>query len=312
MSLLWRVFAVNVVVVAAGAVALVATPATVSHPVAEAEAIVVAVGIATILAMNLLLLRRVLGPLGRLTRFVRGVRPLEPGGRAEVGRADSDVRTLATAVNEMLDRLEGERRESARRALAAQEAERRRVARELHDEVGQALTAAMLTLGRAGRDLPAQAAEDLADARERVRESLHDVRAIATRLRPDVLEDLGLVSALRALTVDLERGSDLSVQRTFSWEPEASSPEVELVIYRVAQEALTNVARHADATRVWIDLDRQAGEALLRIRDDGRGASHGLDGTGIRGMRERALLVGGQLQVTSGDGVELILRVPLR
>ncbi len=312
MSLFWRVFAVNALVVVAGAVLLMATPATVSHPVATTEAVVLAVGIAAMFAMNLLLLRRVLGPLSRLTRFVRGVRPLEPGARADVGRADHDVQMLADAVNEMLMRLEGERRESAQRALAAQEDERRRVARELHDEVGQALTATMLTLRQAERHVPEGAVAPLAEAREHVRQSLHDVRAIATRLRPDVLDDLGLVSALTALATELERGSDVRVERTLAWDGADAAAEVELVIYRVAQEALTNVARHADAMRVWIELRTDAGEAVLRIHDDGRGAGGAAEGTGIRGMRERALLVGGHLRVGGAAGMEIELRVPVR
>ncbi len=151
------------------------------------------------------------------------------------------MRDVAAAVDEMLDRLEAERRESARRAVAAQEEERMRIARELHDEVGQALTAVMWMV-----DGP---------ARDAVRAALEDVRAIARRLRPVALDDLGLLAALAALTTALQQSSGVRITRTLDRDAAAAlGPDEELVVYRVVQEALTNVVRHADARHASVTL----------------------------------------------------------
>jgi two-component system sensor histidine kinase UhpB len=154
--LLWRVFATNAVVLAVATLLLVLTPATVSFPIALAELVVLVGGLGAMLALDLALLRRALGPLRRLTATMRRVDPLRPGGRAAVSTSDPDVAELTEAFNEMLDRLELERRESALRALSAQEGERGRIARELHDEVGQVLTAVVLQLDRVHRGVDAQ------------------------------------------------------------------------------------------------------------------------------------------------------------
>jgi two-component system, NarL family, sensor histidine kinase UhpB len=213
MTLLWRVFATNAAVFVLATLALVISPLTVSFPIALAELVAVAGGVAAMLVLNLVLLRRVFRPLGRLTEVMRGVDPLHPGARAAVDAADPQVAELTAAFNEMLARLELERRESARRALAAQERERRRIARELHDEVGQALTAVVLQLDRAQRGAGLAAEAGVAEARETVRTSLEEVRGIARRLRPEVLDDLGLRSALVALTNDVARRTGLQVER---------------------------------------------------------------------------------------------------
>jgi two-component system, NarL family, sensor histidine kinase UhpB len=306
MPLLWRVFATNAAVLVAATLVLVISPATVSFPVALTEVVVLALGLAAMLALNLVLLRRALRPLARLTRFMRGVDPLQPGGRAEVGAADPEVSELTTAFNEMIDRLETERRVSARAALAAQESERTRIARELHDEVGQALTAVMLQLGRAS---------DVNAAREALRGTLAEVREIARRLRPEALDDLGLASALAALTNDVARRTGLEVERRLAAGLPALDPEEELVVYRVAQEALTNVARHSGARRAWLSFRPDGdGSVALTVRDDGRGFDPGAanGGAGLRGMRERAVLIGAALDVESrpGTGTTVRLRLP--
>ena len=166
---------------------------------------------------------------------------------------------MTAAFNEMLARLEVERRESARRALAAQERERRRIARELHDEVGQALTAVVLQLDRVDRGPETGGGRGVAEAREAVRASLEEVRGIARRLRPEALDDLGLRSALAALTNDIARRTRAASRAPVAPALPPLEPEEELVIYRVAQEALTNVVRHAGAARARLALRRTMG-----------------------------------------------------
>jgi two-component system sensor histidine kinase UhpB len=315
MPLLWRVFAGNAAVLVAATLVLVVSPATVSFPVALTEAAVLAAGLVAMLTLNLALLRRALGPLTRLTRFMREVDPLRPGPRVTVGSADLEVGELTAAFNDMIERLETERRDSARAALAAQERERTRIARELHDEVGQALTAVMLQLERASRGVDGVVRDDLEEAREGVRAGLEDVREIARRLRPETLDDLGLASALTALASDVARRTGLRVERRLAADLPVLEPDEELVVYRVAQEALTNVARHGEARRAWVTLEPYGDRrAALTVRDDGRGFDLGAhaEGTGLRGMRERAVLIGASLHVDSrpGRGTTVRLSVP--
>jgi two-component system, NarL family, sensor histidine kinase UhpB len=310
MTLLWRVFATNAAVLVAATMLLALTPATVSFPLALTEAVVLAAGLPAMLGINFVLLRRVLRPLDRLRHFMAGVNPLEPGARAVVADADGEVAELTRAFNDMIARLEDERRESARAALAAQETERGRIARELHDEVGQTLTAVVLQLERAARDT---GAPSVAEAREAVRETLEEVREIARRLRPEALDDLGLRSALTSLTVQVSRRTGLRVHRRLARELAAVSAEEELVVYRVVQEALTNVARHSGASDAWVDLGADGGQIVLSVRDDGCGfeSSAGATGAGLRGMRERAMLIGATLEVRSrlGEGTSVRLRL---
>jgi two-component system sensor histidine kinase UhpB len=307
----WRIFAVNAVLLIAAAVALAFSPATVSFPIALTEGIVLAVGLIVILIVNLLLVRRSFAPLERLARLMRSVDLLEPGQRVEIG-GPQEVRELGAVFNEMLERLERERHESSWHALKTQETERKRVAQELHDEVGQALTAVMLHIGRLAKHAPADLRDDLDEALETTRASLEDVRRIAKQLRPDALDDLGLVPALNALATTFgERAGLVVVCRL----PEAIPPigdEAELVVFRVAQESLTNVARHAGSPRVDLALEGSERRIALRVRDYGRGIDGKHAGAGIRGMRERALLIGAELSIgpARGGGTEVSLRLP--
>ena len=314
-SLFWRVCLINGVVFAAGTAVLAASPATVSTPVLATEAVVLAVGLAVILLANGALLRATLAPLDRLRHLMEGVDLLQPGQRLpEAGTGV--VSDLIRSFNAMLARLEAERSSSSALALAAQEAERHRVARELHDEVGQSLTAVLLGLSRVADRVPADLAPEVLLVQETARASLDEVRQVARRLRPGVLDDLGLVSALTSLVTEHARLTGAEVCRRFSSDLPALGAQAELVVYRVAQEALTNVARHAGAGRVVVELCATLpGDAvLLRITDDGRGLGRGSpEGAGIRGMRERAMLVGATLTVGTHaeGGTELLLLVPV-
>ena len=304
-----RVAALNaIVLVAACAVTIVVVSPQKLSSIAVGEAVVLLAALVLVAAINLYLLRRALAPLEALTALARRVDLTRPGQRVPVSPYESEVSELATTFNEMLERLESERRESTRRVLDAQESERLRVSRELHDEVGQTLTAVLLQLGRIAKHAPPELAPELEDAQERARETLEEVRRISRELRPEALDDLGLASALVALS---ERFG-LDVTRRLDRDLPALDEETELVIYRVAQEALTNVARHSGSGRVELELSASNGSLTLRVLDEGRGID-AEDGGGLRGMRERAVLVGADLSVgrREGGGTEVRLEVPV-
>jgi two-component system sensor histidine kinase UhpB len=315
LSLFWRLFAAYAAVGAIALSVLVVAPISVSVPTASREILVLLVGFAIALAVFLVVLRRVLAPLERLTRLMRRIDPLTPGRRLETVDGDAEVVALTNAFNEMLDRLETERRESALRALAAQEAERRRIARELHDEIGQTLTGLVLRTETIARRAPPELRDELEGMREAARRGAEDVRTIARRLRPEALDELGLRSALVALSASVVEQSALDVERSLDGDLDLT-PDQELVIYRVAQEGLTNVVRHANASRVQLLLRGDADGVSLIVRDDGIGlpANAEADPTGIRGMRERALLIGGELVIREARprGTELRLWLPHR
>ena len=312
--LVWRVFLANATVLLVATAGLAFTPGvTVSIPIKFTELVVLFCGMLAMMVLSLVLVRPAFGPLRTVADAMRRWDPLAPGPRVPVV-GGPDVATLARTFNEMLERLEAERRESARQALRVQEGERTRVARELHDEVGQTLTAMMLQIESLAAKIPEDLRDELDELRETARLGATDVRRIAVRLRPEALEDLGLQSALSALATSFGEHAGLRIDRRLQ-RVEALSEEQELVIYRVAQEALTNVARHARASSVELSLEQAADVVTLRVCDDGRGLPSDTPGstTGFRGMRERAMLIGAQLSIVSPEtgGTEIILRVPL-
>jgi two-component system sensor histidine kinase UhpB len=313
-STLWRVFTVNALVFGAAVFVLIVSPATVRNHIRFTELVVLVVGLVATLAVDLVLLALVLAPLRRLAALMGDIDPKRPGQRAPAGNwASSETIALSQALNTMLDRIETERRESARRALAAQEGERLRVARELHDELGQTLTAVALQVERVAGDLPSQAAP-LQEIVATVHHSLDDVRRIVRELRPEALDDLGLTDALISLCLRMEQQGAMTVRRELESGLPPLSSEVELVIYRVAQEALTNALRHSKATEVHVALGRgEANTIVLMVTDDGNGlppAPMGQTG-GLAGMRERAILIEADLEVANAPekGVEVCLTV---
>jgi two-component system sensor histidine kinase UhpB len=313
MPLYWRVFATNATAVLLAFLALVFAPVTVSVPVTTTELVILVAGLLAMLVLNLVLLRPAFRPLDTLAETMRRHDPLSPGVRVPVD-GEPDVAALAEAFNEMLDRLESERRESARQALRVLEGERSRIARELHDEVGQTLTGVMLQVEGLAARIPDELHEQLDELRETARRGTEDVRRIARRLRPEALEDLGLQSALAALATAFGEQAGVRVDRRL----ESGLPlteEQELVVYRVAQEALTNVARHAGASRVELRLERAGSRVVLTVRDDGRGITEAASRSsqGIRGMRERAMLIGAEIDIrgSAGRGTTVRLSIPI-
>jgi len=313
-SLLWRVFLANVVVWVAAFALLAWTPVTVHRIATPSELVVLALGLVLMLAVDLFLLRRVFGPLRRLVAVMGAVEPGQPGRRADSPSSGGrEVVALAEALNSMLDRLEDERRESGRRALAAQESERSRVARELHDEVGQTLTAVALRAEQASGEPSGQTAA-LLEIAETVLRSLQDVHRIGRELRPEALDDLGLVNSLIAMCSRVSRQSGIRVHRNLDGQLPPLTGEMELVIYRVAQEALTNALRHSGGTDVTISLGRAGDVVTLSVSDNGHGLPRTRRESGLRGMRERAMLIGAELGISSeaGRGTEIRLTVPVQ
>ncbi|WP_371668758.1 sensor histidine kinase [Streptomyces sp. NBC_00289] len=309
MSLFWRIFSLN----AAGlvlAAALLLGPVTVSTPVLPAEALVVVVGLAVLLAGNALVLRIGLASLRRLGGAMAAADLLRPGPRAVVA-GPAEAAELIMTFNTMLDRLEAERATGAARALSAQERERHRIARELHDEVGQTLTAVLLQLRRVADRAPDGLRAEVGQAQEATRAGLDEIRRIARRLRPGVLDELGLASALRSLATEFT-AHGLTVRHHIVGGLPPLTEETELVVYRVAQEGLTNTARHAAADRAEVRLRPVADGVELLVRDNGKGIDAMPVGAGISGMRERALLIGAVLAVESrpGRGTDIRLRIP--
>lgn len=313
-SLQWKVFAANAAVFGVAVAALAWAPVTVHRVATPSELVVLGIGLVLVLVIDLLLLRRAFRPLRTLASTMQTAESALARDHARAYEGTSaEVRSLARALGGMLERLERERRDSALRELAAQERERQRIARELHDEVGQMLTAIALRAERAADDAGATERATLLEISQTALGSLEDVRRIARELRPEVLDDLGLFNAIVALCGRVDRQPGIRVNRQLNWSLPQLAPEVELVIYRVAQEALTNVLRHAAATEVVVELRAGTRSVVLEVADNGRGAPADAVERGMRGMRERASVIDAELLVRARleGGTSVVLRVPV-
>jgi signal transduction histidine kinase len=229
---------------------------------------------------------------------------------------DDDLRlaeTFASRAAVAVDLSQRVARDALRRVVAAQELERRRLARELHDETGQALTSILLGL-KPLEDGPGR--EAVAELHELVVTALQDVRRLAVELRPKVLDDFGLVPALERLAESFGEQTGLKVDFHSAIGEDRLPSEVETALFRVVQESLTNVVKHSHANRVSIVLTRRGDGVAVVVEDDGAGfdpADSG-DGIGLLGMRERLALLDGMLDVESsaGQGTTLVAEVPWR
>jgi two-component system sensor histidine kinase UhpB len=275
--------------------------------------------------LNSLLLRARLEPIDRLVRTMDEIDLAAPGRRHVAPRsAPREVQELALRFNHMLDRIEAERRQAGRAVLQAQEQERSRIAQDLHDEVNQALTAILLRLEATIGDAPASLVDELQETKQLVTRAMEELLHLARQLRPTALDDHGLLAALASQVDDFGRRTGIRARFRRHGSVPPLSDEEQLVIYRVTQESLSNIAQHAEASTVDVELSF-VGPALLRIADDGRGFDarpvadgHGREPRarrgaehGVSGMRERALLAGGRLDILSAPGegttVELTL-----
>ena len=285
--------------------------------------LVLALAIMLTLCVNMWMLQRRFKPLERLIDRIEQADPSGPvafdiparGNAEEIGR-------LAESFRRLLDRVEQERRHSGQLVMRAQEEERRRLARDLHDEVNQALTAILLRLEALAHDGPPEHAQEVAELKRLVNQAMDELLNLARQLRPSALDDHGLVAAIDAQLKRFAARTGVEVRMASEGDPDALEEDVQTAIYRVAQEALTNAERHAGATCVEVELELNEARTELRVRDDGggfdpgraarpEGGGQGPVGLGLRGMAERARLVGGELDVRSapGGGTTVALRI---
>jgi two-component system sensor histidine kinase UhpB len=325
-TLLTQVLAVNAVLVAmTAALAAIFTRARIQDATSADGVTLLVVSVLLVILLNSLLLRHRLQPLDRLVNTMHEIDLSQPGRRASPDKhAAKEIKALTAGFNTMLERLEEERKAAGRAVVRGQEQERAQIAQDLHDEVNQALTAIKLRMLATLHDAPPALALELKETKVLVDRAMDELLAIARALRPTALDDHGLISALQSQVTDF--GERTGIHSSFRRHGELTqlTDEEQLVIYRVTQESLSNVAHHSGAHEVHVDLSF-TGNTILKVADDGagfdalganrngklRGRPGGL---GLNGMRERALLVGGNLAIFSrpGEGttVELTMGAP--
>ncbi|HEX6459057.1 MAG TPA: sensor histidine kinase [Thermoleophilaceae bacterium] len=275
-----------------------------------------AMAIMLALLANIMMLRRRFSPLEELIDKLERIDPAQAVAFEEpVSGAMEEVDRLSATFKRLLERIESERRRSGRLVLRAQEEERKRVARDLHDEVNQALTAILLRLQALMQDAPSPEVErELSQLKRLVNQAMEELLQLARQLRPTALDDHGLLPALEGQVRRFGEQHGIQAILRTEGEPDTIGDDQQLVLYRVAQEALANVARHSHASRVEVDLSGRDGGIDLCVRDNGCGFDTTLppSGLGLNGMAERARLVGGELSVYSsaGRGTTVTLHVP--
>lgn len=320
--LFYKVVIANAVLIAfaALATAAVALRGTREPQWGIAELVLLATSLSIL--VNYLLVRLAFGPLFFLRQTMEEIRRGDFAARAPRITGDPDVDQLTETFNLMLDRLAEHRRSVAQRVLRALEDERRRIARELHDETSQALTNLIIRLEMVMQGTPdPRLRDELAALRDLAVGLLEGTRRLTFELRPTILDDLGLVPALRWYVKHHIEPLGLDVDLQVRGLERRLPDEVETALYRIVQEALVNVVRHAGAARVRVVLEERGDRLQATVEDDGRGFDvTGIApddprgrGLGIFGMRERAELVGGRLVIDSapGRGTRVTVRIPL-
>jgi two-component system sensor histidine kinase UhpB len=302
-SLLAQVLAVNLLVIAATALTATLLVDARLHAFAPSQGLVFGGAIIATSLGNWVLLRQRFHPLDRVISSMEEIdlAAPQPSAPTASGAESADVQRLEAAFHRMIGRLEAERRQAGRAAIQAQERERERIARDLHDEVNQALTAVSLRLQATIEQAPDDLRQELVETKRLATQAMQELLAIARQLRPAVLDDHGVVAALHSQVQQFSDQTGIDATFDAVGPPADLTPEQQLVLYRVTQESLSNIAQHAHARRVEVELST-GGATVLRIIDDGRGfAGERPGGLGVLGMRERALLVGGKLRIAAGE-----------
>jgi two-component system sensor histidine kinase UhpB len=281
-------------------------------------------GVGMSVLVNFLVLKAAFLPLISLERAVEAVRRGNVKARAaHVAFSDPQIDQLIDTMNSMLDGLENYREQVRRlswQVLTAQEGERQRIARELHDETAQSLTSLLIGLRMVERaSTPQELSARVGELRSQTGRTLAEVRKMAVDLRPSTLDDLGLAAALQWYTDDFAQRTRTRVSFHAAGLEDRLPDDVDVVVYRIVQEALTNVAKHANATQVHVTVIRDERVLSATVADNGcgfdvpsimRSRERGL---GLFGMQERVGLVGGELQITSqpGQGTRVVARIAL-
>jgi two-component system, NarL family, sensor histidine kinase UhpB len=315
-ALLTQVLAVNALLITATVFAASVAASLHAEPFIERKRFLILV--AALMAMvlfNGFLLRRRFAPLDEL---INAMEELDFGGRDTRERIPTanveEVVRLHQAFDRMLERLEAERARTATAVLQAQEGERARLARDLHDEANQALTGVLLRLEATAQHAPPQLRDELRETQAVATRAMGELVRLARELRPIALDDLGLGAALRTQVADFGRRAGIETTLALPSDGlEGLDSDEQLVVYRIVQEGLSNVAQHAGARNVRVDVERRGEGTVVRVVDDGEGFTNGEQkaGLGLTGMRERAVLAGGRLDVSStpGAGTTIELRL---
>ena len=266
------------------------------------------------LLLNILMLQRRFSPLDELIRDIEAIDPSDPASFKAPEEPVEEVERLAHAFANLLERIEAERRRAGRLQLRAQEAERKRVARDLHDEVNQSLTAILLRLEALAQVAPPRLRDELAETKGLANQAMGELLQLARQLRPTALDDHGFVPAIEEQLRRFKAQHGIDTRLSTEGDLSELGSDQQLVLYRVTQEALNNIARHARAKHVSVQIDRADGKVALKVKDDGSGfvVRDTERGLGLDGMAERARLVNGEFAVNSrpGRGTTLTLRVP--
>jgi two-component system, NarL family, sensor histidine kinase UhpB len=280
------------------------------------QMLVLALALILTFVVNLWMLQRRFRPLENLIERIERIDPAEPATfELDTGVPVTELDSVAQSFKRLLDGIEEQRRAAGKLVMRAQEGERRRLARDLHDEVNQALTAILLRLEALAQDVPAHNSDDVAEIKRLVNQAMEELLNLARQLRPSALDDHGLEAAIDTQLKRFAARTGVEAQFRTEGNPDELGEDAQTAVYRTAQEALNNIGRHAGATAVEMELSVNGHGAELRVRDDGAGFDPGDaqgGGLGLKGMAERARLVGGELDVRSapGGGTTVTLRIP--
>jgi len=287
--------------------------------------IFVAVGWLVSVVLNFVLLQIAFRPLMQLEQVMSRVQAGERMLRAPLTGLDVQADQLASTFNTMLEALDDASRQRASQIINAQEQERKRIARELHDETSQVLTSLLISLAVLEESISTEEGEArkrIADTRRLAHQTLRAIRNLSIDLRPSALDDLGLLPALRWYVKEYQQKCGIEVDFSATGFKERLPAEMETALYRIIQESLTNTARHANAHKVSIVLKEDANAVYARITDDGEGFDYDMllktpgqeRGLGLAGMHERAVLLDGTLTINTapGKGTMVEVYIPLQ
>lgn len=288
-------------------------------------ALFLASGLALSILTNYLLVKIAFRPLDDVSDTMKAIRAGHRGIRVPEVTDDPQIEELSKSLNSMLNTMDMQRKKAAASVIKAQEEERKRIARELHDETSQSLTGLVIGIRMVQEIVPdymPDVQERLENINDLAHATLNEVHTMAVRLRPSVLDDLGLAAALRSYAKEYTENTGIPVEMQLLGMSHRLTPELETVLYRVIQEALTNVARHSNATSCRVTLRRKEQVVQVVIEDNGQGfdsqtvmlsdeKGHGL---GLHGMKERIELVGGSLEFDArpAKGTTIFIEVPLQ